>query len=195
LGATKAHVFREQHTSKPSKRFGPDNEGKKVSSWQDLPYLGLMKPMQSCVLGFAKSEVAKVKPETKSGVPAKTIVQPAKSPRPVGPYSHAVRVGNLLFCSGQIPIDPRTGNLVGDNIRAQTDRVLQNIRAILEHEKLGYDQVVKATVYLTSLEDFAGMNEIYGQYFARDYPARSTVQVAGLPCGAKVEIEVVAVCG
>jgi 2-iminobutanoate/2-iminopropanoate deaminase len=151
-----------------------------------------MKPTQSCVLAFARNDATKSKAEGKGVAPGKTVIQPAKSPRPVGPYSHAVRVGNLLFCSGQIPLDARTGKLVGDNIRAQTDRVLQNIRAILDQEKLNYDHVVKATVFLTNMEDFQGMNEIYGQYFSRNHPARSTVQVVALPCGAKVEIEVVA---
>lgn len=144
------------------------------------------------MLGFARPEAAKAKAEAKHVALTKTIIQPAKSPRPAGPYSHAARVGNLLFCSGQLPLDARTGKLIGDNIRAQTDRVLQNLNAILAHEKLTYDHVVKTTVYLTNLEDLPGMNEVYGQYFSRNHPARSTVQVAGLPGGAKVEIEVVA---
>ena len=154
-----------------------------------------MKTTESCVLGFARPDAAKAKAEAKTVALTKTIIQPAKSPRPVGPYSHAVRVGNLLFCSGQLPLDARTGKLIGDNIRSQTDRVLQNLNAILTHEKLTYDHVVKTTVYLTNLEDLPGMNEIYGQYFSRNHPARSTVQVSGLPCGAKVEIEAVAAYG
>jgi len=154
-----------------------------------------MKPTESCVLGLARPDAAKSKAEAKNVALTKTIIHPAKSPRPVGPYNHAVRVGNLLFCSGQLPLDARTGKLIVDNIRAQTDRVMQNIHAILDQEKLTYDQVVKTTVYLTNMDDLTGMNEVYGQYFSRNYPARSTVQVAGLPCGAKVEIEAVASYG
>lgn len=122
----------------------------------------------------------------------KTIIRPAQGAAPVGPYSHAVRVGELLFCSGQIPLDPATGQLVGGDIRAQTERVLENIKAILDDQRLGFGQVVKTTVYLTHLADFAAMNEVYARYFTAEFPARSTVQVAGLPRGAAVEIEVIA---
>ena len=122
----------------------------------------------------------------------KIIIKPAQAAPPVGPYNHAVRVGDLLFCSGQIPIDPATGQLVNGYIRAQTERVLENIKLILDDQKLSFAHVVKTTVYLTNLADFAAMNEAYAQYFKTDFPARSTVQVAGLPRGANVEIEVVA---
>ncbi len=125
--------------------------------------------------------------------PAKNVIQPVKVPPPIGPYSHAIRFGNLLFCSGQIPIDPRTGKLVGgDDVRAQTDRVVKNLQAILDQEKLTLAHVVKTTVFLTNLDDFAALNEVYAHYFAKDPPARSTVQVAALPRGAKVEIEAIA---
>jgi len=122
----------------------------------------------------------------------KQIVKPAKSPAAVGPYNHAVRVGDLLFCAGQIPIDPGTGNLIAGDIKAQTDRVLKNVQTILEDQKLTFGNVVKSTVFMTNLADFAGMNEIYAKYFTGDFPARSTIQVAALPKGASVEIEVVA---
>jgi 2-iminobutanoate/2-iminopropanoate deaminase len=122
----------------------------------------------------------------------KIIIKPAKSPAAVGPYNHAVRVGDLLFCAGQIPIDPATGNLVSGDIKVQTDRVLQNVKAILDDQHLAFGNVVKSTVFLTSLGDFAGMNEVYSKYFTEDFPARSTIQVAALPKGANVEIEVVA---
>jgi len=122
----------------------------------------------------------------------KTIIKPTKSPAAVGPYSHAVRVGDLLFCAGQIPIDAKDGNLVIGDIKAQTERVLQNVKAILDDQKLTFAHVVKSTVFLTNLADFAGMNEIYAKYFTENYPARSTVQVAGLPKDANVEIEVIA---
>jgi len=122
----------------------------------------------------------------------KTIIRPKNSPAPVGPYNHAVRLGNLLFCSGQIPLDPATGNLVSGDIRAQTERVLENVKAILADQGLTFANVVKSTVFMTNLGDFAAMNEIYARYFTADFPARSTVQVSGLPRGANVEIEVVA---
>jgi 2-iminobutanoate/2-iminopropanoate deaminase len=122
----------------------------------------------------------------------KSIIQPTRGAAPVGPYSHAVRVGELLFCSGQIPLDPATGQLVSGDARAQTRQVLENVRTILEDQKLGFGRVVKCTVFLTNLADFAAMNEVYSEYFKGDYPARSTIQVAALPRGAAVEIEVIA---
>ena len=125
-------------------------------------------------------------------MPQKTIIKPAKSPAAVGPYSHAVRVGDLLFCAGQIPIDPKDGNLIAGDIKVQTERVLQNVKAILDDQHLTFANVVKSTVFMTQLADFAAMNEIYAKYFTTDFPARSTVQVAALPKGANVEIEIVA---
>lgn len=122
----------------------------------------------------------------------KQIIKPAQSPAAVGPYNHAVRVGDLLFCAGQIPIDPKDGSLVAGDIRTQTERVLQNVKAILDDQKLAFANVVKSTVFLTNLGDFAGMNEIYAKFFTENFPARSTLQVAALPKGASVEIEVVA---
>ena len=122
----------------------------------------------------------------------KTIIKPAKSPTAVGPYNHAVRVGDLLFCAGQIPIDPATGNLVEGDIKVQTERVLQNVKAILDDQQLTFANVVKSTVFLTDLANFAGMNEIYAKYFTGDFPARSTIPVAALPKAATVEIEVIA---
>jgi len=110
----------------------------------------------------------------------------------VGPYNHAVRVGDLMFCAGQIPIDPASGNVISGDIKVQTERVLQNVKAILDDQKLTFANVVKSTVFLTNLADFAGMNEIYSKHFTGDFPARSTIQVAALPKGANVEIEVVA---
>lgn len=125
-------------------------------------------------------------------MPKKTIIKPAKAAPAVGPYNHAVRIGGLLFSSGQIPIDPATGNLVSGDIKAQTARALENIRAILDDQKLTLANVIKSTVFLTNLGDFAGMNEVYAKYFTADFPARSTIQVAALPKGASVEIEVIA---
>ena len=122
----------------------------------------------------------------------KQIIKSSKSAPAVGPYNHAVRVGEMLFCAGQIPIDPATGNLVSGDIKAQTERVLQNVKAILDDQNLTFANVVKSTVFLTNLNDFAGMNEVYAKHFTSDFPARSTVQVAALPKGAIVEIEVIA---
>jgi 2-iminobutanoate/2-iminopropanoate deaminase len=125
-------------------------------------------------------------------MPTKQIIKPARSAAAVGPYNHAVRIGDLLFCAGQIPLDPATGNLVSGDAKVQTERVLENVKAILEDQKLSFTHVVKSTVYLTNLADFAAMNEVYAKYFTADFPARSTVQVAALPKGANVEIEVIA---
>ena len=122
----------------------------------------------------------------------KTIIKPSKGAPAVGPYNHGVRIGDLLFCAGQIPIDPATSNLVSGDIKAQTERVLENVKIILEDQNLSFANVVKSTVFLTNLADFAGMNEVYAKYFTADFPARSTIQVAALPRGANVEIEVIA---
>ena len=123
---------------------------------------------------------------------SKIVIRPAKSPAAVGPYNHAIRIGDLMFCAGQIPIDPATGSLVSGDIRAQTERVLKNIATILADQNLTFGHVVKTTVFMTNLADFSGMNEVYAKYFTGDFPARSTVQVSALPKGASVEIEVVA---
>jgi 2-iminobutanoate/2-iminopropanoate deaminase len=125
-------------------------------------------------------------------MPTKQIIKPAKSAPAAGPYNHAVRVGDLLFCAGQIPLDPATGNLVPGDIKAQTERVLLNIKAILDDQHLTFTNVVKSTVFMTNLADFAAMNEVYAKYFTADFPARSTIQVAALPRAASVEIEVIA---
>jgi 2-iminobutanoate/2-iminopropanoate deaminase len=125
-------------------------------------------------------------------MPIKTIIKPAKSAPAVGPYNHAVRIGDLLFCSGQIPLDPVSGALVSGDIKVQAERVLENVKVILQDQNLTFGNVVKSTVFLTNMADFAGLNEVYAKYFTSDFPARSTVQVAALPKGASVEIEVIA---
>ena len=125
-------------------------------------------------------------------MPSKQIIKPAKSASAVGHYNHAVRIGDLLFCAGQIPINPADGTLVMGDIKVQTERVLENVKAILDDQKLTFANVVKSTVFMTNLADFAMMNEVYAKYFTSDFPARSTLQVAALPKGANVEIEVVA---
>ena len=113
-------------------------------------------------------------------------------PNAVGPYSQAVRQGGLLFCSGQIPIDPAAGKIVATDVEGQTTQVLANIRALLEAQGLTLSSVIKATVFLQSMADFSKVNPLYEAAFAGHKPARSTVAVAGLPLGALVEIEVIA---
>lgn len=123
----------------------------------------------------------------------KQVIKPAKAAPAVGPYNHAVRIGDLLFCAGQIPIDPTNPSAAfPDGIAAQTTRVLENIKLILEDQGLSFANVVKSTVFMVNLADFAGMNEVYARYLTADHPARSTIQVAALPRGAQVEIEVIA---
>ena len=122
----------------------------------------------------------------------KKIVSTSDAPAAIGPYSQAVRSGSFLFCAGQNPLDPRTGQIVSNDIGEQTKRVLENIAAILKAEHICFDHVVKTTVFLTSMNDFQSVNEIYATYFRENPPARSTVAVSALPKGAKLEIEVIA---
>lgn len=121
------------------------------------------------------------------------VIQSPHAPKAVGPYSHAVRSGNLIFTSGQIPLDPETGKLVGGPIDAQTRRVMENLGAVLGAAGTSFPHVVKTTIYLTDLADFSVVNAVYGAYFPADPPARSTVQVAALPLGAAIEIDAIAV--
>lgn len=116
----------------------------------------------------------------------------ANGPAAIGPYSHGVWAGDLLYLSGQTPIDPATGKLVEGGVAEQTARVFDNLVAVLADAGLSLDDVVKTNVFLTTMDDFAAMNEVYGQRFTAPFPARSTVAVAGLPLGARVEIELVA---
>src|SRR5262252_8755180 len=111
----------------------------------------------------------------------KRIISTSEAPAAIGPYSQAVRVGSTIFCSGQIPLDPKTGQMVSGDISAQTKRVLENVGAVLRNQGLSFENVVKTTIFLTDLGDFQAVNEIYGSYFKNQPPARSTVQVAALP--------------
>jgi 2-iminobutanoate/2-iminopropanoate deaminase len=120
------------------------------------------------------------------------IVQSPHAPKAVGPYSHAVRSGDLVFTSGQIPLDPETGKLVDGPIEEQTRRVMENLGAVLGAAGTSLAHVVKTTIYLTNLADFSAVNAAYGAYFPSEPPARSTVQVAALPLGAAIEIDAVA---
>jgi 2-iminobutanoate/2-iminopropanoate deaminase len=123
----------------------------------------------------------------------KKIISTSDAPAAVGPYSQAVRAGSTVYCAGQIPLDPKTGQIVSQEIAEQTRRVLDNVTGVLRSEGLTFENIVKTTVFLTDLGDFQTVNEIYASYFTNEPPARSTVQVAALPKGARVEIEVIAV--
>lgn len=118
-----------------------------------------------------------------------TLHNAPEAPAAVGPYSHAARVGDLLFCSGQIPLDPETMKIVDGGIEAQTQQVLSNIKAVLDSVDASINQIAKTTIFLTDLGDFATVNELYSEAFGDHKPARSTIQVAALPLGANVEIE------
>ena len=125
----------------------------------------------------------------------KQIVATDEAPRAIGPYSQAVIAGGMVFASGQIPLDPRTGEFVAGGIREQTEQVMRNLSAVLGAAGSGLGRVLKATVYLADMADFAEMNEVYGSYFREEPPARSTVQAARLPRDARVEIDVIALAG
>jgi 2-iminobutanoate/2-iminopropanoate deaminase len=120
------------------------------------------------------------------------VIASPEAPKAVGPYSQAIISGGFLFAAGQIPLDPATGELIAGDVSVQTERVLKNIEAVLRAGGLTFSNVVKTTVFLTDLADFAAMNAVYSRYFAEPFPARSTIQVAALPKGAQVEIELIA---
>jgi 2-iminobutanoate/2-iminopropanoate deaminase len=125
----------------------------------------------------------------------KKIISTSDAPAAIGPYSQAIRAGSTVYCSGQIPLDPKTGQIISGGIDAQTRRVLDNITALLKAEGLGFENIVKTTIFLTNLGDFQTVNEVYGSYFKSQPPARSTVQVSALPKGANIEIEAIADAG
>ena len=125
----------------------------------------------------------------------KEIIATEDAPRAIGPYSQAVRAGNFVFASGQIPIDPATGEFVSGGIGEQTEQVLKNLTALFAAAGVGLDQIVKTTVFLADMNDFTAMNEVYAKFFSEAPPARATVQAARLPRDAKVEIEAIAVLG
>ncbi|MBN1190435.1 MAG: RidA family protein [Dehalococcoidales bacterium] len=124
---------------------------------------------------------------------SREIIRTTRAPEAIGPYSQAIKSGNLVFVSGQVPIDPADGEIRGD-IREQTCRCLENIQAILDAAGTSLKNVIKTTVFLKNLDDFSSMNEVYARYFPGDAPARATVEVSRLPRGAMVEIEAIAVC-
>ena len=124
---------------------------------------------------------------------SKRIIKTDQAPAAIGPYSQAVRVGDLLYTSGQIALDPQSGNFLSGEIEEETEQTIQNISAILQADGLSLDNVVKTTVYLSDLGHFARMNQVYEKYFSKNKPARACVQVAALPKGAKVEIDAIAI--
>jgi len=123
----------------------------------------------------------------------KQIINTSNAPAPIGPYNQAVRTGNFLFVSGQIPLDAASGELITSGIQDETEKVMQNLQAILKEAGMNFSNVVKSTIFVTDMGQFVRINEVYGKYFPENAPARETVQVAALPKGVHVEISVIAV--
>ena len=122
----------------------------------------------------------------------KKIINTTNAPAPIGPYSQAVMTNNMLFVSGQIPIHPKTGELVMTDIKAETTQVMENIKAVLAEAKMNFGNIVKTSIFITDMKNFSSINEVYGIYFTENFPARETVQVAALPKNVNVEISVIA---
>jgi 2-iminobutanoate/2-iminopropanoate deaminase len=122
----------------------------------------------------------------------KTIINTNNAPAPIGPYNQAVATGNLIFVSGQIPMDAATGEITSSDFKAETKKVMENIGAILTEAGSDFDQIIKTSIFLTDMQSFAQVNEVYGSYFTANFPARETVQVSALPKGVNVEISVIA---
>jgi 2-iminobutanoate/2-iminopropanoate deaminase len=122
----------------------------------------------------------------------KTIINTTNAPAPIGPYNQAVVTGNLIFVSGQIPMDAATGEIISSDVKAETKKVMENIGAILTEAGSDFDQIIKTSIFLTDMQSFAQVNEVYGSYFTTNFPARETVQVSALPKGVNVEISVIA---
>jgi 2-iminobutanoate/2-iminopropanoate deaminase len=123
----------------------------------------------------------------------KEILINEEAPKAIGPYSPAIKVGNLVFISGQLPVDSATGEIVGDDIEIQTKKSLENLKAVLKPYSIDFENVVKVTIFLTNMDDFSKVNKVYSDYFKEEFPARSCVEVARLPKGAKIEIECIAI--
>ncbi|NND72175.1 MAG: RidA family protein [Rhodothermales bacterium] len=130
--------------------------------------------------------------QTKNGASRRRI-RTSRAPAAIGPYSQAVLVNDTLYCSGQIGIDPETTHLVSDSVETETEQILKNLGAVLKAASMNYDRVVKCSVFMTDMNDYGVINEVYARYFSEDPPARETVQVAALPRGARVEISCIAV--
>ncbi len=145
----------------------------------------------ACPAEMQRGLPASLAKESKGGL-VRQIISTEKAPKAIGPYSQAVRAGGWLFASGQIPLDPATGQMIAGDVKAQTERVMKNLGAVLEAAGLSFAHVVKTTVYLKDMNEFPAMNEVYGQFFPASPPARATVEVARLPRDARVEIDLVA---
>ncbi len=130
--------------------------------------------------------------QKKEELPTRQIIQTEEAPRAIGPYSQAVLVGETLYCSGQIAIDPETGEMVQDNIEAETRQVLENLGAVLRAAGMDYNNVVRATVYLKNIDDYQAVNKVYSEFFGQSKPARAAVEVSNLPKNANVEISCIA---
>lgn len=141
---------------------------------------------------FCSGSVAQSDDGRKGVVMSKRVIETSMAPAPVGAYSQAIEVGDTLYCSGQIAIDPMTNEVLTGDIKAQTERVMKNIESVLAAASLDFSHVVKTTIYLIDMDDFGQVNQVYSSYFQSSPPARSTIAVAGLPKGVKVEIEVLA---
>ncbi|RYU87368.1 RidA family protein [Mucilaginibacter terrigena] len=122
----------------------------------------------------------------------KTIINTSNAPAPIGPYSQAVAANGLLFVSGQVPINPKTGEIVTTGIADEAKMVMENLKAILDEAGIGFDSIIKTNIFLTDMQTFSQVNDVYGSYFTADFPARETVQVSALPKGVNVEISVIA---
>jgi len=131
--------------------------------------------------------------QTENSGTMKKIINTKNAPAPIGPYSQAVIANNTLYASGQIAIDPATGTIVKGDIKAETKQVMENIKAILNEAGIGFDNIIKCSIFLSDMNNFASVNEVYGSYFSKDFPARETVQVSRLPKDVNVEISVTAV--
>jgi 2-iminobutanoate/2-iminopropanoate deaminase len=153
-----------------------------------------LSPFSFCLIFCYNAEFA-LKGRKEVVQTVKQIIKTDKAPAAIGPYSQAVRVDGLIFASGQIPLDPQTGQFAAGGIAEQTEQVIRNLAAVLEAAGSGLEHVVKTTVFLADMEDFAAMNEVYGRYLGENAPARSTVQAARLPRDARVEIDVIALAG
>ncbi|MDB5137542.1 MAG: RidA family protein [Mucilaginibacter sp.] len=123
----------------------------------------------------------------------KSVINTGNAPAPIGPYSQAIAAGNFVFVSGQIPMDPSTGEIISGDVKAETKQVMENVKAILVEAGLGFNNIVKTSIFLTDMQSFAQVNEVYGTYFTGQFPARETVQVAALPKNVNVEISVIAI--
>ncbi len=166
-----------------SAKFENRNSQLRAAHFDDRPQL---------LCGGPKSQLSLFESRFSGGVNVKEVISTDRGPKAIGPYSQAIKANGLIFVSGQIPLDPRTQQMVDGDVARQTEQVLENLKGIVEGAGSSLDRVVKTTVYLKDLADFTAMNEVYGRYFSSSPPARATVEVARLPKDAHVEIDLIA---